>query len=70
MNYIKRLEAENSLLKEQLTMKIKTNYEHPPIPLRQFDWSAVYDNYEPGDYVGHGETEEKAIADLKEKTEN
>lgn len=46
-------------------MKIKTTYIHPPIPMRNFDWSAVDDDtYSVGDPVGLGETEEEAIADL------
>jgi hypothetical protein len=28
-------------------MRIVTNYWMKPIPLQQFDWSAVTDNYEP-----------------------
>ena len=44
--------------------KIVTNYIYPPIPLRQFDWSATYDNYEPGCPIGYGSTEQDAIDDL------
>ena len=50
-------------------MKIITNFEHPPIPIRKFDWSAVTDNYEGGDPIGRGETEQEAIADLREQIE-
>ena len=50
-------------------MKIITNNEHPPIPLRSWDWCATYDGYEPGGPIGWGETEEEAIADLKESQE-
>ncbi len=49
-----------------LTLKIKTDYWAKPIPLRQFDWEAVTDNYEPGDPVGYGKTKNEAIADLLE----
>ena len=49
-----------------LTLKIKPDYWPKPIPLRQFDWSAVTDNYEPGDPVGYGATQNEAIADLLE----
>jgi hypothetical protein len=49
-------------------LKIVTSHVYPPIPLRQFDWDAVYDGYEPGDPIGHGATEEEAIADLKNTT--
>jgi len=44
-------------------------YDPPPIPLRQFDWSAVRDGYEPGMPIGRGATEEAAIADLLEQEE-
>lgn len=49
--------------------KILTDYVYPPIPLRQFDWSAVYDGYEPGEPIGWGVTEALAIQDLEEKSE-
>lgn len=44
--------------------KIITTYVNPPIPLRNFDWSAVRDNYDGGDCIGRGATEAEAIADL------
>ena len=50
-------------------MKILTEYVFPPIPLRDFDWSAVTDNYEPGCPIGYGRTEEEAIADLMAEIE-
>lgn len=43
---------------------IRTEFVYPPIPIRDFDWSAVRDNYEPGCPIGYGRTEEAAIADL------
>ncbi len=43
---------------------IRTHYEHPPIPPREFDWSAVFDGYEAGDPIGRGPTEQAAIDDL------
>ncbi len=48
-------------------MKITTMYEHPPIPIRKFDYSAVDDDtYDGiGCPIGWGETPEEAIADLK-----
>lgn len=46
--------------------KIVTKYDPPSIPVRAFDWSAVSDNYEPGDPIGYGYTEAQAIADLRE----
>lgn len=57
-------------------MKIITSFDFPPIPISDFDWSAVTDNYDcdcdqDGFFsthpIGHGRTEEAAIADLKEK---
>lgn len=48
--------------------KILTNNVFPPIPDRSFDWAAVYENYEPGDAVGTGKTEQEAIDNLKEIT--
>lgn len=44
--------------------KIITHHEYPPIPIRDFDWVAVTDNYEPGHPIGYGRTEAEAIADL------
>ena len=52
-------------------MNIRTDYVHPPIPLRDCDWSAVdADNYEGGDPIGWGRTEAEAIADLLEQIED
>lgn len=51
---------------------IETSFDYPPIPVRDFDWSAVTDNYD-GELdagfqpVGRGRTEEAAIADLLEQ---
>jgi hypothetical protein len=47
-------------------MKIVTNYDPKPIPLRNFDWCAVDDStYDgPGCPVGYGATEQEAIDDL------
>lgn len=49
--------------------KILTRYAPPPIPIRDLDWDAVFENYEAGDPIGYGPTEEDAIADLKDKME-
>lgn len=46
------------------TMKIKTHYWPKPIPIRQFDWTAIGDDYEGGDPIGYGPTEQDAIDDL------
>jgi hypothetical protein len=55
-------------------MKILTDFVHPPIPLRGFDWSAIdsdtYDGAEDSGnrhQIGWGETEQQAIDDLLEK---
>lgn len=45
-------------------LKIITEYVHPPIPIRHYDWSAVYEGYEPGDPIGWGPDEASAMADL------
>lgn len=45
--------------------KIITSHICPPVPSRQFDWSATEDGHEPGDAVGYGATEDAAIADLR-----
>jgi len=45
--------------------KIVTDQSCPPIPYRGYDWSATYDDYQPGDVIGWGFTREQAIADLK-----
>jgi hypothetical protein len=51
--------------------KIRTEFVHPPIPLRQFDWLAVDDNtYDgPGSPIGWGSTEQAAIVILLEQLE-
>jgi hypothetical protein len=54
-------------------MKIVTDFWMKPIPLRQFDWSAVdddtYDGAEDSNCpIGYGATEQDAIADLLEQT--
>jgi hypothetical protein len=46
---------------------IITSHDYPPIPIRDVDWSAVLDNYEPGMPIGYGPTEEAAIDDLLEQ---
>lgn len=48
--------------------KIVTHGWAKPIPDRNFDWQAYFDDDEPDDnghmLMGHGRTEEDAIADL------
>jgi hypothetical protein len=55
---------------EAREMRIVTNYWMKPIPLQQFDWSAVTDNYEPGEPIGYGATEAEAIKDLQEQCDD
>jgi len=43
---------------------IHTTFEYPPIPDRSQDWSAITDDYYPGDPIGRGATESEAIDDL------
>lgn len=55
-------------------MKIKTNYDHPPIADRSHDWSAIDDDTYDGApecrcIVGRGPTEQAAIDDLIARTE-
>lgn len=55
-------------------MKIITDYWMKPIPIRNFDWSAVDDDTYDGapdahSPIGHGATEADAIADLLERIE-
>ena len=51
-------------------MRIKTSFDYPPIPVRNFDWSAWDDDtYDIGAPIGRGRTEEDAIADLLEQLE-
>ncbi len=48
--------------------KVNIRFVYPPIPLRQFDWCATFDNDEPDDdgnmLAGYGKTEAEALEDL------
>lgn len=53
-------------------MNIKTSFDYPPIPIRQFDWSAWDDDSYDGapdsstrNEIGYGTTEAEAVEDLK-----
>ncbi len=50
-------------------MKLVTHFVYPPIPIRDFDWSAVDgDTYDgPGCLIGSGRTELAAMLDLIEQ---
>lgn len=45
---------------------IITDHVYPPIPMRNYDWCACYENDEEFGPQGWGRTEEDAIADLIE----
>lgn len=47
-------------------MKTVTTFVNPPIPSRNFDWSATLEGYEGGDPIGYGRTEQQAIYALQE----
>ena len=56
---------------------IRTWFEYPPIPIRQFDWGATRESYEPpdsegvgGGLIGWGRTEAEAIADLLDQEQD
>lgn len=52
------------------TPKIITEHVYPPIPIREFDWAAYREGYEPGCLVGCGPTKEEAIEDLLQQEED
>jgi hypothetical protein len=47
-------------------LRIRTNFVHPPIPDRSFDWAAWIDGEEEGNIQGRGRTESDAVAELLE----
>ena len=57
-------------LKNKIMAQITTIYEYPPIPIRDYDWSAIRKDYEGGDLIGHGRTAQDAIEDLINQEEN
>lgn len=44
--------------------RIVTEFVYPPIPIRNFDWCAIPEGYEPSDPMGYGRTEQDAIDEL------
>lgn len=50
-----------------MAQRIVTEHVYPPIPIRQFDWVAHYDD--PEGVTGWGRTEEAAVLDLIENTD-
>lgn len=53
--------------RKDLVFPIRIEHVLPPIPLRDFDYTAVDDNYEPGCPIGFGPTPASALADLMEQ---
>lgn len=47
-----------------MSSKIITNYILPPIPIRQFDWCAYFEDQDESSRCGYGRTKEEAIDDL------
>ncbi len=47
---------------------VYTAYDPKPIPMRDHDWCAYYDSYEPGAPLGWGASEQLAVNDLLEQT--
>ena len=55
-------------------MRIRTDHWPKPIPIRDFDWAAVTDDYDGApdarpQCIGFGRTEQEAIADLMQQLE-
>lgn len=50
-------------------MEIITRFDPPPIPIKNSDWVATTDSYEPEDPIGRGATEQEAIDDLLDQLE-
>ena len=43
---------------------VEFQYVFPPIEVRDYDYCATLDGYEPGDAIGYGPTQQAALADL------
>lgn len=50
--------------------RIVVEHVRPPIPIRDFDWCATFEDYEPGDPQGEGATKQAAIDDLMSKADD
>lgn len=54
--------------------QIITSFDHPPIPVRSCDWSAVFDDYDGAPDsncpIGRGATEKEAVSHLIEQVED
>lgn len=59
-----------SILATRREIRLATSFDHPPIPVRHYDWSAYDDRTaDIGMTVGNGSTENEAINDLLERLE-
>jgi hypothetical protein len=58
--------SQESLASES-AVKIITQHMSIPVPDTNCNWVAVFDNWEFGDCMGYGKTEDEAIVDLMEK---
>lgn len=52
-----------------MSCKIIIHFENPPIPIRNFDWCATRDGWEPGDPIGWGKIPQVALQDLLDEEE-
>jgi hypothetical protein len=62
-------EAEDRARLEEAQNKVwelRINYEYPPIPLRQFDWSCTIKDYDLGAIIAYGSTIQEAIENFLE----
>ena len=69
-NAINDLNMINSKGKMRNPDGIITEHIYPPIPIRNYDWSAIRADYDEGDLIGYGRTEQEAIDNLKEQENN
>jgi hypothetical protein len=53
-----------------MTNGIITSHDYPPIPIREYDWSAIREDYDAGDLIGYGRTEQEAIDNLKQQEDD
>ena len=55
-------------IEDVLALTIETQFDYPPVPFRDMDWSAwVAGTEDEGMVIGHGPTEPAAIANLREQ---
>jgi hypothetical protein len=60
-------DAIDAALDAQVRAKAQVTHEYPPIPSRDYDYSATLPDYDGGDPIGRGPTAEAAIDDLVEQ---